>query len=139
MKSLVVLFITLASLVSHAEVRLCTDAQIKHEARVYLYQVSQNQNFNQLSDCLKAAIDHEIKLEGGNLTVQDRVLRVLEIIHQDEMTAEIKCETTQTPGCLGTDSDMIFTPAEERMLQKDADLKREAIEKAHERGDGVLD
>ena len=140
MKPVATLLILLTAMASYAAPQACTIEQIKKEGRNYF--ASKNILHKEtIQECLKAAIDKDAEL---NSTLKDksmdiRVLNVLAEIKHAEMAGLIKCETTHTPGCLSEEKKPIFTAEDEKLLERDADLKREAVRKAKENGEGIDD
>jgi hypothetical protein len=129
MKLITGILITLAALTGHAQGNSCNMIKAEKEARDYLV-ASDMHNVRFIQPCLEIEIQKDINSRNVQRNfVQERlsVLNILAQIKQDKMSALIKCESTNTPGC----------KSEDDVLDADADAKRADVEK--QRADGSRD
>ena len=143
MKVLLGFIITLAAVASQAHAQVCSNSQIRREARDFLAvsDVKGSQvEFIQI--CLDSALKKEAELNKHiqtPRTTRARVLNILAEMKHEELAGLIKCETSGTPGCIAESDDDSsgFSKAEEEMLSRDADAKNKAVEE--ERANGTRD
>ena len=149
MKLVAGLIITLVAVMGHAQAPVCTDVQIKKEARDFLVAADvYGAQLEYIQDCLKAAIAKEAELNKRDKTARttrSRVLNVLAEIKHADMAALIKCETSGTPGCIEDEDEAAaigaaprnnrkFSKEEEEILASDADKKNEGVKQDRENG-----
>jgi hypothetical protein len=120
MKSLFAIIITMSALVTvsaHSAEKFCTNAQVKEEARNFLYAYRVHHVYF-AQDCIKKEIVR-VMAENQKLDQKGAVLQALYELKQLEMSAFIKCESTNTPGCqpVKFKSDM----SEEELLKDNQD------------------
>ena len=141
MKLVVGLIITLAAVASQAQTPVCTNDQIRREARDFLAVSDvKGSTVEFVQNCLQEALKKEAEINRNiqtPRTTRARVLNILAEIKHEELGALIKCETTGTPGCMSVNEDSVFSKADEEMLARDADAKNKAVQE--ERANGSRD
>ncbi len=128
MKFITGILITLTAWAAQAQLNQCNMITIEKQATQFLIAMSVFET-RHIQPCLEIAIEKQLissKVSTRNF-INERfaVLDILAEIKQTKTAAQVKCESSETPGCLaGTDAQSL----EDSELETDADQKRFDVE-----------